>query len=272
MGDWREEWIETNRANWDERVPIHVSGEFYDVTAFKAGQERLRPFELSEVGDVAGKDLVHLQCHFGIDTLSWARHGARVVGLDFSAPAVEAARGLAGELGLDAEFVEANVYDAQGALGHRTFDVVYTGLGALIWLPDIRRWAEVVSGLLRPGGFLYLAEFHPITAIFGDDDLSVVHDYFAGEEPDVWDEPGTYADLEAETVHNRTYEWNHTLSDVVGAVIGAGLSVELLSEHDYTLFPRWPFLVKSGFDTYRLPEGMPRLPLMYSLRARKPLQ
>jgi SAM-dependent methyltransferase len=270
VGDWREEWIETNRANWDERVPIHVSGEFYDVAAFKAGQERLRPFELSEVGDVAGKDLVHLQCHFGIDTLSWALHGARVVGLDFSAPAVEAARGLAGELDLDAEFVEANLYDAVEALGGRTFDIVYTGLGALIWLPDIRRWAKIVAELLRPGGFLYLAEFHPITYVFGDKDLTIVNDYFGGEEPNVWDDQGTYADLEAETVHNRTYEWNHTLGDVVSAVIEAGLNVELLSEHDYTLFPAWPFLVKSGFDTYRLPEGMPKLPLMYSLRARKP--
>ena len=270
MGGWREEWIETNRANWDERVPIHVSGEFYDVAAFKAGQERLRPFELSEVGDVAGKDLVHLQCHFGIDTLSWARHGARVVGLDFSAPAVEAARELAGDLDLDAEFVEANVYDAVQALGNRTFDVVYTRLGALIWLPDIRRWARIVAELLRPGGFLYLAEFHPITYVFGDEDLSVVNDYFSGEEPNVWEDQGSYADLEAKTVHNRTYEWNHTLSDVVSAVIEAGLNVELLSEHDYTLFPAWPFLVKSGFDTYRLPEGMPKLPLMYSLRARRP--
>jgi SAM-dependent methyltransferase len=271
VSDWRKEWIETNRANWDERVPIHVSGEFYDVEAFKAGQEeRLRPFELSEVGDVAGKDLVHLQCHFGIDTLSWARHGARVTGLDFSAPAVEAASSLAVELGLDAEFVEANVYDAVEALGNRTFDVVYTGLGALIWLPDIRRWARVVAELLRPGGFLYLAEFHPITHVFGDEDLSIVNDYFPGEEPTVWEDQGTYADLEAETVHNRTYEWNHTLGDVVSAVIEAGLAVELLSEHDYTLFPRWPFLVKSGFDTYRLPEGTPKLPLMYSLRARKP--
>lgn len=270
MSDWREEWLETNRANWDERVPIHSSGEFYDVPGFKAGEERLRPFELAEVGDVVGKELVHLQCHFGIDTLSWARRGARVVGLDFSGPAVETARALAGELGIDADFVEANVYDADEALGGRAFDVVYTGLGALSWLPDMRRWARVVASLLRPGGFLYLAEFHPISGVFGDEDLTAVHDYFAGEEPQVWDEPGTYADFEAETVHNRTYEWNHALGEVVGAVLGAGLTLELLSEHDYTLFPRWPFLVKSGFDTYRLPEGMPMLPLMYSLRARKP--
>ena len=270
MSDWRDEWLEANRANWDERVPIHAGGEFYDVASFKEGQERLRPFEIEEVGDVSGRDLVHLQCHFGIDTLSWARRGARVVGLDFSAPAVEEASKLAAELSLDAEFVRSDVYDAQSALGGRAFDVVYTGLGALNWLPDIRRWAGVVAALLRPGGFLYLSEFHPITWVFGDDDLTVVDDYFQSEEPYVWDEPGTYADLEAETVHNTTYEWNHTLGDVVSAVIEARLVLEFLHEHDYTLFPRWPFLEKSGFDAYRLPEGAPRLPLMYSLQARKP--
>ena len=271
MSDWRDEYLEVNRSSWDERVPIHAEGEFYDVASFKEGQHRLRPFELLEVGDVSGKDLVHLQCHFGIDTLSWARRGARVVGLDFSGPAVEQASMLAAQLGLDAKFVRSDVYEAVDALGGRDFDVVYTGLGALNWLPDIWRWAGVVARLVRPGGFLYLAEFHPITWVFGDEDLTVVHDYFHGEEPEVWDEPGTYADLEAETVHNKTYEWNHSLGDVVSSVVEAGLVLEFLHEHDYTLFPRWPFLEKSGFDTYRLPAGMPKLPLMYSLLARRPL-
>ena len=271
MSDWRDEYLEVNRSSWDERVPIHAEGEFYDVASFKEGQHRLRPFELLEVGDVSGKDLVHLQCHFGIDTLSWARRGARVVGLDFSGPAVEQASMLAAQLGLDAEFVRSDVYEAVDALGGRDFDVVYTGLGALNWLPDIWRWAGVVARLVRPGGFLYLAEFHPMTWVFGDEDLTVVHDYFHGEEPEVWEEPGTYADLEAETVHNKTYEWNHSLGDVVSSVVEAGLVLEFLHEHDYTLFPRWPFLEKSGFDTYRLPAGMPKLPLMYSLLARRPL-
>ena len=269
MGEWPKEWREANRASWDERVPIHTSGGFYDVASFEAGGERLLPFEVSEVGDVTGKDLLHLQCHFGMDTLSWARRGARVTGLDFSAPAVEAAEGLAVGIGIEAAFVQSDVYEAAEALGGRTFDVVYTGRGALNWLPDMGGWAGVVASLLRPGGLLYVAEFHPFTEVFGDEDLTVERDYFHSAEPDVWDEPGTYADPEAETENNVTYEWRHPLGEVVSAVASAGLSVELLREHDHTTFPRWPFLEESAPRTYRPPEGAPRLPLMYSLRARK---
>jgi SAM-dependent methyltransferase len=260
---------ELNRTWWDERVPLHVASEFYDVDSFKAGANTLRPFELEEVGDVSGRSLVHLQCHFGLDTLSWARLGARVAGLDFSTPAVEAARSVAADTGLDAEFVAASVYDAPAALGGRRFDVVYTGLGALNWLPDVKRWSEVVARLVAPGGFLYLSEFHPIADVFGDEDLTLEHDYFQTDSFIV-DDPGTYADLEARTEQNRTEEWQHTLGDVVSAVIEAGLTVERLHEHDYTLFPRWPMLRRQSDGTYRFPDATPSLPLMYSLRAAGP--
>jgi SAM-dependent methyltransferase len=259
--------LELNRAMWDERVPIHTSGDFYDVEGFRAGRDPIRPFEDDELGPVAGLDLVHLQCHFGLDTLGWARRGARVTGLDFSAPAIEYATGLAADLGIDARFVTADVHDAPEALG-ATYDVVYTGLGALIWLPDLRRWAEVVDRLLRPGGVLYLVEFHPITGVFGDDDLTVEWPYF--DTARFWDEPGTYADGAAPTEHNASWEWNHTLAETLQAVLERGLVVEWFAEHDYTLFPRWPILHKEGFDTYRLPPERPSLPLMYSLRARQP--
>src|SRR5689334_10534150 len=162
------------------------------------------------VGDVAGLSLLHLQCHFGLDTLSWARRGARVTGLDFSGPAIAAARSIAAEIGVDAEFLEADVHDASAALGGRRFDVVYTGLGALNWLPDARRWARVVAGLVEPGGFLYLSEFHPIGWILSDDDLTIELDYFQRTAFE-FDDPGTYADLGAATTHNLTEEWHHTL-------------------------------------------------------------
>lgn len=260
------DWLDTNRRMWDERVPIHVGSDFYDVEGFLAGANTLRAFEAVELGDVDGSTLVHPQCHFGLDTLSWARRGARVTGLDFSAPAIDAARDLAAGAGLEAEFVQADVYDAPVALGGRRFDVVYTGLGAINWLPDLAAWARTMAALLAPGGRFYLVEFHPASAIFADDELTVAHPYFH-EAPMEWDEPGTYADPSADTVHNRSVEWNHGLGAVVSAVVAAGLRIELLHEHDYTLFQRWPFLVRAQDGTYRLPAGIPSLPLMYSLLA-----
>jgi SAM-dependent methyltransferase len=263
--------LDLNRKMWDERVPIHLGSDLYDVAAFRSGERpnRLREFEPTEVGDVRGRDLVHLQCHIGTDTLSWARLGARVVGLDFSQPAIDAARLLADEIGVEAEFVCADALDAVTALG-RTFDIVYTGFGAVIWIPDIRRWAQVCADLLRPGGFLYLAEFHPFIRIFAwEGDRVIENDYF-DRAPAFDDTPGTYTDFDAPTENNASYEWHHTLGDVVTAIADAGLVLELLSEHDHTLYPRWPWLVDDGSGIFRTPAGIPRLPLRYSLRARKP--
>jgi SAM-dependent methyltransferase len=260
-----EDWFDVNREMWDERVPIHVGSEHYDVEAFVDGRSSLRPFELAELPEVRGRTLVHPQCHFGEDTLSWARRGAEVTGLDFSGPAVEAARELAARCGLEAEFVQANVYAAAEALGGRRFDIVYTGIGALNWLPDIERWAAVMASLVARGGCLYLTEFHPFSHVFSDDDFTVQYPYFH-HEPFDFPSAGSYADPDAQTVHNRSYEWNHGLGAVVSAIIGAGFELEFLHEHDYTLFARWPFLVGER-GSFRLPEGMPSLPLLYSLRA-----
>jgi SAM-dependent methyltransferase len=151
-------------------VPVHLASSFYDLTAFRAGADALRPFEPTEAGDVIGKRLVHLQCHIGLDTLSWARRGALVSGLDFSVPAISAAS----ELGIEASFVVSDVYDAVAAFGGRQFDIVYTGIGALVWLPDILRWARAVAELLAPGGFLYLVEGHPFGQILDDSSGLVV--------------------------------------------------------------------------------------------------
>lgn len=263
------EWLVLNRAAWDERVPIHVRSAFYDNDSFRAGRDPLRAFEPDELGPVDGLDLVHLQCHFGQDTLGWARRGARVTGLDFSEAGIAAARALAAEVGIDADWVCADVYDAPAALGGRTFDVVYTGLGALVWLPDIGRWADVVARLLRPGGCLYLVEFHPVVDIFNEDDLVAEYPYFAPEGAR-WDDGGTYTDPDAVTEHNGMWNWTHPLGSVVSALIDAGLVLELLHEHDFTLWARWPWLERHDDHTFRLPPDRPSLPLMYSLRARRP--
>jgi SAM-dependent methyltransferase len=257
-----------NQRWWDERVPLHVGSTFYDLDAFRAGADPSHSvWALDEVGDVGGLDVVHLQCHFGMDTLALARRGARVTGVDFSAPAVEQARALAAELGIEATFVQAEVHDAAAVLG-RTFDVVFTGGGALNWLPSVNRWARVVASLLHPGGFLYLAEFHPVAQVFADGEQRVTYPYLEHEEPTLVDEPGTYADPEAPTVHNRTTEWNHGVGQVVTALIEAGLVPEFLHErveifHDFT-----GWLVERSPGVWTAPEG--ELPLLYSLRARKP--
>jgi SAM-dependent methyltransferase len=265
-----ESWRDLNRAWWDERVPIHTASEFYDVEGFLKDPEAstLLPFEVEELGDVTGRTLVHLQCHFGLDTLSWARRGARVTGLDFSEQAVEAAREVAARGGLDATFVAGDVYDAVALLGGATYDVVVTGQGALNWLPDVDRWAAVVAALTAPGGTLLLTEFHPVHQVFGDDDLTIEHPYFQ-DGPQRWDEGGTYAELTAPTENNVTLEWTHGLGAVVTALVRAGLVVDHLHEFDHLTFPRWPLLVRDG-PTYRFPPGGPSLPLMYSLRAHRP--
>lgn len=261
--------FEANRTHWDERVPIHVRSRFYDVDGFRAGRDTLQPFERQEVGPVEGKSLVHLQCHFGMDTLSWARTGATVTGLDFSEPAIEQARALAAEIDIDATFVHANVYDAVEALEGQRFDIVYVGVGSLVWLPDVPAWARVVAALLRPGGFLYLADGHPFTEILAGDSLTIEKSY-ASTEPQEWDEPGTYTDADVETVHNKSFEWAHPVSEVINSLLEAGLRIEFFNERYYALFARWPFLEPQDDGTYHMPPGMPAVPMMYSLRAMKP--
>lgn len=270
-----DDWREANRARWDERVAIHTASDFYDLDAFRAGKDALRAFELAEVGDVTGKSLLHLQCHIGLDTLSWARHGAtHVVGLDFSEPAVETARGLARELGFTpdrAAFVAADVHDAAEAVPDSSYDIVYTGVGALNWLPDTHRWAEIAATLVAPGGFLYLAEFHPLTDCLDDATGSTItYDYFSR---DAWvdETPGTYADFDAPTVHNRSVEWQHPVGDVVSALAAAGLRIEFLHEHDASLFQRFAALERHADGFHRFPSDRPRIPLMYSIKASKPV-
>jgi SAM-dependent methyltransferase len=255
-----------NRAWWDEAAPLHAASRLYDLEGFRAGRDDLRPFELVELGPVDGRDLLHLQCHLGTDTISWARHGARVVGLDFSSTSLDVARALATDCGIEAEFVCADVYDAVDALDGRVFDVVYTGIGALGWLPDLARWAQVVRALLRPGGVLYLVEIHPIVLGVIKDGRTLTRDILDAEYR-AWDEPGgTYAAPDAQLGHTTTYERDHALSDVLSAVIDAGLTVDLFDEQSFTNVP-WPWAVLGADGYYRAPEDGPRFPLTYSLRA-----
>jgi SAM-dependent methyltransferase len=264
------DYLSLNRRNWDERVAVHVASGFYAVERFVAGEDHLHGFESDELGDIAGKRVAHLQCHFGMDTLSLARRGASVSGLDFSAPAIAEAQALASRLGVEARFVEANMYDAVEALGD-TYEIVYTGKGALNWIPDLAAWARTVAALLEPGGVLYLVEYHPLPGMLAEDSLEFEWPYFnTGAE--VWDEPGDYADPEAVLENARTVEWPHPISEVICSVIDAGLSVEFFHEFAESSFARFSFMEQVGPRLYVMPGGMPVLPLMYSLRAVKPAE
>lgn len=262
-------WRELNRAMWNAKVPLHVRSATYNVAAFKAGALSLRAHEIADLGDVSGRSLVHLQCHFGKDTLSWARLGAHVTGLDFSEAAIEAAVALAREIGVEARFVTADVYDAPAALGGAAFDIVYTGVGALCWLPDIERWAKVVFDLLRPGGQLYLFEFHPVKWIFeqgSSDRPEIRYDYFTPASG-FRDGGVSYADVSLPAAATPTVQWNHPLGEVVTALAEAGLRVGSLREMDGDVLQTWKIMERGEDGLYHMPPGLPSLPLMYVLRA-----
>ncbi len=267
------EFTETNRRHWGEITPVHAASEFYDVASFKAGKSKLKPVELEELGDVRGKSLLHLQCHFGLDTLSWAREGAVVTGVDFSEPAIEAARALAAETGIEARFLVSDIYALPEKLDGE-FDIVFTSYGALCWLPDIARWAEIAARFVRPGGTFYIAEFHPVSQIFDNEpdvtDLHVRYPYFPLEEPLRFDDLGTYTDRSAVFENKTTYEWLHPVSQVLTALIDAGLRIEHFHEFPHTSFQFVPFMEAVDDKTFRLTKHDGSVPLVYSIKATKP--
>lgn len=264
-----DEYLEANRKNWDDRVPIHVRSEFYDVPGWLADERGPLPSELALVGDVTGKSLLQLQCHFGMETLQWARAGAIVTGLDFSQAAIDAARELATKAGLDTKstFVCSDVYEATEALRGQRFDVVYVTIGALCWLPDVRAWAKVVASALEPGGQFYLFEVHPFSACIDDDGMQVTYDYFQDSNaPMVIDDGTTYTDG-GSIAHTTTFEWIHSLADIIQSLIDEGLVIDTLLEHDWTVFQQFPWLEKDADGIFQIPSGRPRIPLTFTLHA-----
>ncbi len=269
-----DDFLETNRRHWDELVPIHRASAYYGVGAVRAGDSSLHGLELEELGDVAGKTLLHLQCHIGLDTISWARAGATVTGVDFSPAAIAAARSLANELGIAARFVESDVYSLPERLGG-LFDVVFTSYGTYFWLPDLSRWAEVIRHFLAPGGTFYIADFHPLLGIFDEaageeDDLRVSRPYFPTGEPLRFEEEGSYADRGAKLTNRTTYSWPHPLSEIVSALIEAGLRIEHLHEFDYSVEQWFPFMEQGDDGMWRLTKHSGSLPLLFSIKATNP--
>jgi SAM-dependent methyltransferase len=267
-----------NRLSWDERAPAHAASPGYNLDAFRQDPEHLSDvvrFDLPLLGDISGLRGVHLQCHIGTDTISLARLGARMTGLDFSPAALAQATALSEELGAGVDFVEADVYDAADVLPNGEFDLVFTGIGALCWLPSVHRWAEVVQRLLKPGGRLFIREGHPMMWALADPlpegRLEVGLPYFEREEPIVWDEGGTYVETDVEFQHNVTKEWNHGLGEIVTALLDQGLVLETLVEHDSVPWDAFPgYSEELPHGEHRLKDRPWRLPHSYTISATKP--
>ena len=265
-------WRAFNRANWDERVKVHLAAESYGLGPLRMGRGRLTPIEEAEIGSVNGLRILHLQCHFGRDTLALAQRGATVVGLDFSVPAIAAARALAAELGLTdrAHFIEADLYDAPRVVPG-SFDLVFVNWGAINWLPDLRRWAEIVAQFLNPCGGLYLAEGHPCAHVFDDETRmpdgmpGYYIPYFVGQ-PLRFDDARDYADDSVRLENATTYEWLHPLGEIVTSLLDAGLTLKWLHEHDSVPWPMFEQLTKDTNGMYHCPDER-WLPLAFSLRA-----
>ena len=262
------DYLELNRAAWDARTAQHLPSDFYNVEGWLAGATSLKEIELPLLGDVRGQRLLHLQCHFGQDTLSLARVGAEVTGLDLSPAAVATARALAGRAGLAARFVEGDVYAAP-ALIDGDFDVVFASYGAIGWLPDVERWADVVAHFLRPGGRLVFAEFHPMLWALDAEFRTVAHAY-SSPEPIVEIE-GTYTDVLAEAPQ-RMVTWNHGLANVIGALLRRGLRLAHFSEYDYSPYAIFGARgVEVAPGRHMVAGSERKLPLVYALVAERPL-
>ena len=260
--------LKANLDAWNMMAGIHAASREYRLAEFKAGENVLKPIELREVGDVRGKSLLHMQCHFGLDTMSWARMGANVTGVDFSDQAIALARSISAELKIPARFLHSNIFDAPAVL-HDQFDIVFTSYGALCWLPDIKRWAAIAASFVKPGGFFYIAEFHPLTQMSGNAsgatklefEISYFHTAMR-EYP-----PGPDYSDHSKTV-SETHEWMYRLGDVVSALAGAGLRIEYLHEFAECIYPHFPFMKQESDGLWHI-EGDP-IPTIFSIKASKP--
>lgn len=264
-----DDYLQANQQLWNEWTTLHEQAPRYKVAAFKAGASTLRPVERAELTDVMGKTLLHLQCHFGLDTLSWARTGAIVTGVDLSDRPIDLARSLSAELNIPATFVCSDLFDLSNRLSGQ-FDIVFTSYGVLNWLNDLKAWAAIIAHFLKPGGVFYMVEFHPFSRVFDSDspELKVTNPYYFTEERFRFAAQGSYAAEGSVLFHG--YNWNHSLSEIFNALIGAGLQIQFFNEFPFTLRERIAGMVQREDGLWRLTSQHGMVPLLFSLRARKP--
>ena len=260
------DYININKETWNKKTAVHIASDFYNNEAFLNGKSSLNHFEIDLLGDVSQKKILHLQCHFGQDTLSLARLGAKVTGIDFSDQAIEKAKEYSKQLDLDATFICCDVYDTPNYLDEK-FDIVFTSYGTIGWLPDMDKWAAVVSHFLKPEGKFVFVDFHPVVWLFDDDFKEVFYHYFKSE-PIIEEETGTYADKKASLIQ-KTISWNHSISEVVNALIENGLTIHSLNEYDYSPYNCFNGMEEFETGKFRIKIFENKVPLVYSIKASK---
>ena len=261
-----KKYVVDNKKWWNDVTPIHKTSQLYDLKGFQKGKTSLQSIELAELNNVKGKTMLHLMCHFGMDTLSWARKGAIVTGVDFSEDAMTLGKKLSKDLHIPATFICSDIYELPKVL-HKTFDIVFLSYGVLLWLSDIEKWAEIVASFLKKGGVFYIVELHPFTNILSFD-FQFQYDYF-DKGPYEDDSSGTYTDWNAD-VNGVTHQWSYTISDVMNALVRAGLQIEFVHEFPFTMYEQFPGLMKKNKKgQYVLKDKKTQIPLLFSLKATK---
>lgn len=259
-----QEYFDANKDLWNQRTRVHKDSSFYNLEGFKKGESVLTSIELNELGDVRGKSLLHLQCHFGMDSLDWTRRGAMVTGIDLSDEAIKEATALNDQLGLNARFVCCNVYDTRTYISEQ-FDIVFTSYGTIGWLPDLDRWATVIVQSLKPGGIFYIADFHPVLWMFDDDFTHIKYPY-ENREVIVTENEGTYTDRNA-AIKAKEYGWNHSISEILNALIRAGLKITLFNEYMYSPYPCFRNTVEFEKGHWHIIGLEGKIPMVYSIKA-----
>lgn len=266
-----DKYYNANKTMWDQFAKINAESKTYKTDEFLKGETSLNSIELEELGDVSGKSLLHLQSHFGLDALSWAREGAQVTGVDFSTEGIAISRNLAKKAKIDARFIQSNIFDLPDVLDEK-FDIVYTSYGVLVWLHDLKRWAEIVAHFLKPGGTFYIAEFHPFLWTLDNEDpndFKFIRSYFPLDKPYQFEVDGSYADAAKKIKPQLDYEWAHGLSSIITSIVDAGLRIKFFHEFNKMPFQLFPFLIKrdDGYWYYDHPEI--QLPFVFSIMATK---
>ncbi|KAB8028089.1 class I SAM-dependent methyltransferase [Fluviispira multicolorata] len=261
----KEELLNNNRSLWNSWTKINAKSSFYDLEGFKINKNSLKNIELKEMGSVEGKTLLHLQCHFGLDTLSWANKGAKVTGVDFSDEAIKLANDLSNQLNIPAKFICSDIFELSKKLDQK-FDIVFTSYGVLTWLHNLNIWGKTISHFLKPGGTFYIIEFHPFVNMLNDDWTEFSEPYFYKGNSICSTQNGSYADTNEQFVH-LAYEWPHSMSEIVCSLRQAGLVLEHLNEFSYSSFNCFPNLEEYAPDQYVLKGKKDSMPLMFSIKA-----